>query len=226
MKNYLSTVFNIVEKDVLLELKSKEVVVSMLLFSLLVVIVFSFIFEPGAAYKDNLVGGILWMAIIFSGVLGLNKSMLNEITGGNLNALLLAPVDRSAVFFGKVFSNFFFLIIMEIITVPIFMVFYNINIFANSLMSIVVLALGTYGFAVLGTLFSLISVKTKTREIMLPLLLLPLMIPIILAGIQCMNIYILGEDVTESYKWLKLIGAFDVIFTAVIYAIFDYIVEE
>jgi len=226
MKNYLSTVFNIVEKDVLLELKSKEVVVSMLLFSLLVVIVFSFIFEPGAAYKDNLVGGILWMAIIFSGVLGLNKSMLNEITGGNLNALLLAPVDRSAVFFGKVFSNFFFLIIMEIITVPIFMVFYNINIFANSLMSIVVLALGTYGFAVLGTLFSLISVKTKTREIMLPLLLLPLMIPIILAGIQCMNIYILGEDVTESYKWLKLIGAFDIIFTAVIYAIFDYIVEE
>ncbi|WP_273266096.1 heme exporter protein CcmB [Flexistipes sinusarabici] len=226
MKNYLSTVFNIVEKDVLLELKSKEVVVSMLLFSLLVVIVFSFIFEPGAAYKDNLVGGILWMAIIFSGVLGLNKSMLNEITGGNLNALLLAPVDRSAVFFGKVFSNFFFLIIMEIITVPIFMVFYNINIFANSLMSIVVLALGTYGFAVLGTLFSLISVKTKTREIMLPLLLLPLMIPIILAGIQCMNIYILGEDVTKSYKWLKLIGAFDVIFTAVIYAIFDYIVEE
>ena len=152
--------------------------------------------------------------------------MLNEITGGNLNALLLAPVDRSAVFFGKVFSNFLFLIMMEIITVPIFMVFYNINIFANSLMSIVVLALGTYGFAVLGTLFSLISVKTKTREIMLPLLLLPLMIPIILAGIQCMNIYILGDDVAESYKWLKLIGAFDVIFTAVIYAIFDYIVEE
>jgi len=226
MKNYLSTIFYIVEKDLLLELKSKEVVVSMLLFSLLVVIVFSFIFEPGAAYKDNLVGGILWMAIIFSGVLGLNKSMLNEITGGNLNALLLAPVDRSAVFFGKVFSNFLFLIMMEIITVPIFMVFYNINIFANSLMSIVVLALGTYGFAVLGTLFSLISVKTKTREIMLPLLLLPLMIPIILAGIQCMNIYILGDDVAESYKWLKLIGAFDVIFTAVIYAIFDYIVEE
>lgn len=226
MKNYFSTVFNIIEKDLLLELKSKEVVVSMLLFSLLVVIVFSFIFEPGAEYKESLVGGILWMAIIFSGVLGLNKSMLNEITGGNLNALLLAPVDRSAVFFGKVFSNFLFLIIMEIITIPIFMVFYNINIFANSFMSILVLAIGTYGFAVLGTLFSLISVKTKTREIMLPLLLLPIMIPIILAGIQCMNIYIKGEDVADSYKWLKLIGAFDVIFTAVIYAIFDYIVEE
>jgi len=226
MKKYFSTVYYIVEKDLLLEVKSKEVVVSMLLFSLLVVIVFSFIFEPGAEYKNDLVGGILWMAFIFSGVLGLNKSMLNETTGGNLNALLLAPVDRSAVFFGKVVSNCFFLVIMEAITIPIFMVFYNINIFGHSLLAALVIFLGTYGFSVLGTLFSLISVKTKTREVMLPLLLLPLMIPIILAGIQCLNIYIKNGDIAESYKWLKLIGVFDVIFTAVIFAIFDYIVEE
>ncbi len=226
MKKYFSTVYYIVEKDLLLEVKSKEVVVSMLLFSLLVVIVFSFIFEPGAEYKNDLVGGILWMAFIFSGVLGLNKSMLNETTGGNLNALLLAPVDRSAVFFGKVVSNCFFLVIMEAITIPIFMVFYNINIFGHSVLAALVIFLGTYGFSVLGTLFSLISVKTKTREVMLPLLLLPLMIPIILAGIQCLNIYIKNGDITESYKWLKLIGVFDVIFTAVIFAIFDYIVEE
>jgi heme exporter protein B len=226
MKKYFITVYNIVEKDLLLELKSKEVVVSMLLFSLLVVIVFSFIFEPGAEYKNDLVGGILWMAFIFSGVLGLNKSMLNETTGGNLNALLLAPVDRSAVFFGKVVSNFFFLAVMEAITIPIFMIFYNINIFGHSVLSAVVILMGTYGFSVLGTLFSLISVKTKTREVMLPLLLLPLIIPIILAGIQCLNIYIKNGDITESYKWLKLIGVFDVIFTAVIFAIFDYIVEE
>jgi len=158
MKKYFITVYNIVEKDLLLELKSKEVVVSMLLFSLLVVIVFSFIFYPGAEYKNDLVGGILWMAFIFSGVLGLNKSMLNETTGGNLNALLLAPVDRSAVFFGKVVSNFFFLAVMEAITIPIFMIFYNINIFGHSVLSAVVILMGTYGFSVLGTLFSLISV--------------------------------------------------------------------
>lgn len=214
------------EKDVLMELKSKEVVSSMLIFSLLVTIVFSFIFEPGAEYKIDLVSGILWMAITFSGILGLNKSMMNEVIGGNLSALLLAPVDRSAVFFGKVFSNFLLLIIMEVITIPIFMIFYNVNIFANSFMPAIILIIGTYGFSVLGTFFALISVKSKAREIMLPLLLLPVMIPIILAGIQALNIYILGDDPVNAIKWINLIIVFDIIFTAVIFAIFDFIVEE
>jgi heme exporter protein B len=226
MNKYLKTIYHIIEKDVIMELKSKEVVTSMLIFSLLVVIVFSFIFEPGAEYKLDLVSGILWMAITFSGILGLNKSMMNEITGGNLNALLLAPVDRSAVFFGKVFSNFIMLVAMEIITLPVFMVFYNVNIFANSLIPVIVILLGTYGFSVLGTFFALLSVKSKTREIMLPLLLLPVMIPIILASIQSLNIFIKTEDFSDALKWINLIIGFDVIFTAVIFAIFDFIVEE
>lgn len=226
MNAYFKTIYHIIEKDVLMELKSKEVVSSMLIFSLLVTIVFSFIFEPGAEYKIDLVSGILWMAITFSGILGLNKSMMNEVIGGNLSALLLAPVDRSAVFFGKVFSNFLLLIIMEVITIPIFMIFYNVNIFANSFMPALILIIGTYGFSVLGTFFALISVKSKAREIMLPLLLLPVMIPIILAGIQALNIYILGDDPANAIKWINLIIVFDIIFTAVIFAIFDFIVEE
>lgn len=226
MNAYLKTIYHIVEKDILLELKSKEVVSSMLIFSLLVVIVFSFIFEPGAEYKRDLISGILWMAITFSGILGLNKSMMTEVTGGNLSALLLAPVDRSAVFFGKVFSNFTLLVVLELITIPIFMVFYSVNFFENSLMPLVILIIGTYGFSVLGTFFALISVKSKTREIMLPLLLLPIMVPIILAGIQGMNVFIHGDDPANAVKWINLIGAFDVIFTAVIFAIFDFIVEE
>lgn len=226
MTKYLRTVFTIFEKDLLLEVKSKEVINSMLIFSLLTVIVFSFIFEPGAEYKSDLVGGILWMAITFSGILGLNKSMMSEINGGNLVALLMAPVDRSAVFFGKVLSNFIFLLIMELITIPVFTVFYNVNIFKNGLWPAVIFIGGTYGFSVLGTLFSIISVKSKTREIMLPILLLPVMIPIILAAIQSVNIFISGEEIAESFKWIKLIFAFDLIFTFVVFGIFDYIVEE
>jgi len=102
---YFRTIFNIIEKDILLELKTKEVINSMLIFALLVVIVFSFIFEPGAEYKIDLAAGILWMAIIFSGILGLNKSMMNEVTGGNLSALLLAPIDRSAIFLVRHFQT-------------------------------------------------------------------------------------------------------------------------
>lgn len=226
MKKYFETVFIIFEKDMILELKSKEVINSMLIFSLLTVIVFSFIFEPGAEYKSELVGGILWMAITFSGILGLNKSMMSEINGGNLTALLMAPVDRSAVFFGKVLSNFVFLMIMEVTTIPIFTVFYNVNIFKNGLWPAVIFIAGSYGFSVLGTLFSIISVKSKTREIMLPILLLPIMIPIILAAIQSVNIFINNTEFEESFKWIKLIFAFDLIFTFVVFGIFDYIVEE
>ncbi|MCB4203384.1 heme exporter protein CcmB [Deferribacterales bacterium Es71-Z0220] len=226
MKKYFKTIYHIFEKDILLELKSKEVINSMLIFSLLTVIVFSFIFEPGAEYKIDLVGGILWMAIVFAGILGLNKSMMSEINGGNLNALLLAPVDKSAIFFGKVLSNFIFLIFMEIVTIPVFTIFYNVNIFKHTLLSIPVFILGTYGFSVLGTLFSIISVKSRTREVMLPILLLPLMIPIILAAIQSINIFIKGDTISDADRWIRLIAAFDLIFTFVVYAIFDYIVEE
>lgn len=223
---YFRTIFNIIEKDILLELKTKEVINSMLIFALLVVIVFSFIFEPGAEYKIDLAAGILWMAIIFSGILGLNKSMMNEVTGGNLSALLLAPIDRSAIFFGKTFSNFIFILFMEVITIPVYTIFYDISLMNNLLLNIITLFLGTYGFSVLGTLFSIISVKSKTREVMLPILLLPLIIPLVLASIQSMNIFIKGENIAESYKWLQLLLGFDIIFTLVIYLIFEYVIEE
>ncbi|MGA1862353.1 heme exporter protein CcmB [Deferribacter thermophilus] len=227
MKKYFTVISTIVEKDLILELKSKEVINSMLVFSLLVVVIFSFIFEPGAEYKDEIAAGILWMAITFSGVLGLNKSIMNEINGGNLNALLLAPVDRSAIFFAKVISNYLFLLLMELMTIPIFMIFYNINLFEkNVLGTLLVFLSGSYGFSVLGTLFSLISVKSKTRELMLPLLLLPLLVPIILASIQSLNIFYFDGGFTDAAKWIKLILAFDIIFTCVIYVIFDYVVEE
>jgi len=226
MVKYFKTIYHIIEKDLLLELKSKEVINSMLIFALLVVVVFSFIFEPGAEYKNDLAAGILWMSIIFSGILGLNKSMMNEINGGNLNALLLAPVDKSAIFFGKGLSNFLFMLIMEVIIIPIFVIFYDVPILNNFLFSIVTLLLGTYGFAILGTLFSIISVKSKTREVMLPILLLPIIIPVVLSAIQAMNVFLKGDDISDSFKWLQLLLVFDIVFTLVIYVIFDFVIEE
>ncbi|PLX65906.1 MAG: cytochrome C biogenesis protein [Denitrovibrio sp.] len=224
--NYLRTISAVVKKDLLHELKSREIVVSMLLFSVLTVVVFSFIFEPGSEFKNRVVGGILWMSVIFAGLLGLNKSMMSEVDGGNFSALMLAPVDRSAIFFGKAISNFLFMTIVEAITIPLFMVLYNVNIFNTGFLPLVVFFLGTYGFAILGTLFSIISVNTRTREVMLPLLLLPVMVPVILASVQALNIYVLGNDVVESYKWLKLLAVFDIIFTVVVFAVFDFIVED
>lgn len=224
--NYFQTLTAIIRKDLLHELKSREIVVSMLLFSVLTVVVFSFIFEPGSEFKNRVVGGILWMSVTFAGILGLNKSMMSEVSGGNFSALLLAPVDRSAIFFGKAISNFMFMAIVEAITIPLFMVLYNISIFSAGPMPLLVFFLGTYGFAVLGTLFSIISVNTRTREVMLPLLLLPVMVPVILSSVQALNVFVLGYDPAEAYKWLKLIGIFDIIFTVVVFAVFDFIVED
>ena len=180
--NYFKAVFAILKKDILMELRTKETVNATLVFGVLITLVFSFISEPGSKTEQEIAGGIFWMAVTFSGILGLNKTMMSEIQGGNFEALMLAPIDRSAVFFGKVISNFLFLTILEIILVPLFLVFYNINLISHWLMIIIIL-LATYGYSVTGTLFSMISVRTKTREIMLPLLMLPVLIPVIIAAI-------------------------------------------
>lgn len=223
--NYFKAVFAILKKDILMELRTKETVNATLVFGVLITLVFSFISEPGSKTEQETAGGIFWMAVTFSGILGLNKTMMSEIQGGNFEALMLAPIDRSAVFFGKVLSNFLFLTILEIILVPLFLVFYNINLVSHWLMAVIIL-LATYGYSVTGTLFSMISVRTKTREIMLPLLMLPILIPVIIAAILSTNIFLLGYDIMHSYNWIKLMAVFDVIFTAVIFGIFGVIIEE
>lgn len=223
--NYFKALFTIVKKDVLMEMRTKEVVNASLVFAILLVIVFSFIMEPGSEVEKKIAGGIFWMAVTFSGILGLNKTMMIELEGGNFEALMLAPVDKSAIFFGKVISNMLVLILLEIILIPLFLVFYSINIVSHPLM-IAVLFLATYGYALVGTLFSMISVRTNSREIMLPLLLLPIMIPILIAAILSTNIFISGSDIIYSYNWIKLTAVFDIIFTAVIFGIFSAIIEE
>ncbi len=223
--NYFKALFTIVKKDVLMEMRTKEVVNASLVFAILLVIVFSFIMEPGSEVEKKIAGGIFWMAVTFSGILGLNKTMMSELEGGNFEALMLAPVDKSAIFFGKVISNMLVLILLEIILIPLFLIFYSINIVSHPLM-IAVLFLATYGYALVGTLFSMISVRTNSREIMLPLLLLPIMIPILIAAILSTNIFISGSDIIYSYNWIKLTAVFDIIFTAVIFGIFSAIIEE
>lgn len=224
--NYFRAVFAIFKKDVIMELRTREVVNSMLVFALIVTIVFSFIFgDPANDVKESVVVGIFWIAVVFSGILGLNKTMMSEVQGGNLEALMLSPIDRSAVFFGKFLSNLLFLILMEAVMAPLFIVFYKTNIIVN-IKTVLITFLATYGYCVVGTLFSMISVRTKTREVMLPILLLPVIVPVILAAILSTNVFITGGDPAEASNWIKLLIGFDVIFSAVIFAVFSMIVEE
>jgi heme exporter protein B len=226
MLNYVKVIMNVVYKDFLMELKSKDITNSMLVYAILIVVIFSFIIDPAESKNIEAAGGILWISAIFSGLLGLNRAVLQETVNDSFVALTLAPVDKSAIFFGKVMSITLFMLLVETIIIPVFMVFYNINVFANSLMPVIIFFLGTYGFALLGTLFSFIANKTNAKELLLPLILLPLVIPVILSAVKGLNILMTGEEMQNVFKWIKLLLVFDVIFTAAIFMLVDKVFEE
>ena len=225
MAKLIANTLAVFKKDVQLELKTKEILSSMLMFSLLVVVVFSFIFEPGNIDQAGIAGGIFWMALIFAGLLGLGKSMQSEITGANLEALLLTPISRNAIFYGKVLSNIVFLLIIEAVMLPLFIVLYDINLVSSVYMLPVLLGT-TYAFALLGTLFSLIAARSSTREILLPILLLPILVPVLLAAIQATNGSLFNDPVSSYRRWIELIIIFSIIFTALASILFEFVVEE
>ena len=182
--SYFQKIFAITYKDVVFELRSRESVSSMLMFSLLVVVIFSFTFDPGSAYVLEAAPGIIWVAITFSGIIGLNRSFFYEVDKGSMHGMLLTPVDRGVIYFGKVLSNLIFMIIVEIFTLPLFAVLFNLSLFGSLAELVAVTFLATVGFAAVGTLFSAMAVNTKTRDVMLPILLFPVFVPVILAAVN------------------------------------------
>ena len=223
--SYFQVIAAIVKKDILMEVRTKQVINAALLFAVLFVVVFSFTMEIGSNMEQKLSGGIFWVSVAFAGILSFNKTIGSETDNGSFEALMLAPVDKSAVFFGKVISNMLFLLLVEVILIPLFLVFYNVNIIGHPLMAVVII-LSTYAYSLIGTLFSIISVRTSSKEIMMPVLFLPFMVPVIIAAVLATNVFILGGQIQFSYNWIKLTAVFDIIFTAIIYGIFSLIIEE
>lgn len=223
--SYFQVIATIVKKDILMEVRTKQVINAALVFAVLFVVVFSFTMEIGSNMEQKLSGGIFWVSVAFAGILSFNKTIGSETDNGSFEALMLAPVDKSAVFFGKVISNMLFLLLIEVILIPLFLVFYNVNIIGHPLMAAVII-LSTYAYSLIGTLFSIISVRTSSKEIMMPVLFLPFMVPVIIAAVLATNVFILGGQIQFSYNWIKLTAVFDVIFTAIIYGIFSLIIED
>ena len=170
----------IVWKDIRAEARTKDIFSSMFVFALLSVIVFNFAFQLRVADMKMVVPGILWVAISFAGTLGLNRAFVIELDKGSLAGLLLAPVDRAAIYFGKMLGNLLFMLIVEAVLLPLIMIFFNLSLF--SVPHLLVLFLGTIGFAVVGTIFSAIAVNTRAREVLLPILLFPVLVPVLVSG--------------------------------------------
>jgi heme exporter protein B len=174
--------------------------------------------------RNGITAGALWVTFAFSGTLGLNRSMAVEKDGGCMDGLLLAPVDRSAIYFGKAISNLAFMLIVEAIVLPIYSIMYNVNLFNWGL--ILVTLLGSIGYSAVGTLLAAMSVQTRTRDVLLPILLFPLVIPVLVAAVKASSGFLLVLEMSEIVPWLNILVVYDVIFIAVAFMVFDYVVEE
>ena len=220
----LKATLAIVQKDLIAEFRSFELISAMLVFSLLVIIIFNFALELDIKTRQSVTAGVLWTTFAFAGTLGLNRSMSVEKDRGCMDGLLLAPVDRSSIYFGKAISNLAFMLIVEAIVLPVYSLLYNINLFRFDLLGVILL--GSIGYTAVGTLLSTMSAQTRTREILLPILLFPVAIPVLLASVKASGGLLIGAEFADILAPLNILIAYDVIFIAVAFMLFDFIVEE
>lgn len=221
---YLRAVGAIVWKDLAAELRSRELLSAMLVFAILVILIFNFALELDAKTRSTVTAGVLWVTFAFAGTLGLNRSMAIEKDRGCMDALLLAPVDRSAIYFGKAIGNLIFMLIVVVIVIPIYSILYNINLFNAGLL--LVILLGSIGYVSVGTLLASMAVQTRTRDILLPILLFPVEIPVFIAAVKASTGFLQGLEMAEIMPWINLLIVYDVVFTALAFMLFDYVVEE
>jgi heme exporter protein B len=222
--SYLRALQAVVWKDLAAELRSRELLSAMLVFALLVILIFNFALELDPGTRRIATPGILWTTFAFAGTLGLNRSMAIEKDRGCLDGLLLAPVDRSAIFFGKALGNLVFMLIVAAIVLPVYSVLYNTNLFQPGLL--LVILLGSVGYTAVGTLLASMAVQTRTRDVLLPILLFPVVIPVLVAAVKASTGFLQALDMADIRPWLNLLIVYDVIFTAVAFMVFDYVVEE
>ena len=221
---FIRSLTAIIWKDLAAELRSRELLSAMLVFALLVILIFNFAMELDARARSTVTAGVLWVTFAFAGTIGLNRSMAMEKDRGCLDGLLLAPVDRSAIYFAKAIGNLIFMLIVEAIILPTYSVLYSVNLFKPGLL--LVILLGSIGYVAVGTLLSSMAVQTRTRDILLPILLFPLIIPVMIAAVKASTGYLQGVDFIDIRTWINLLVVYDVIFTAVAFMVFDYVVEE
>lgn len=221
---YAVKVWAIVRKDLAAELHTREIVSAMLVFAVLALLVFSFALDLQGRAAVAATPGVLWATVTFAGTLGLSRSMAREQSSGCLDGLLLAPVDRSAIFFGKALGNLIFIGIVELALVPLAVVLFDAPLLKLGVL--LVLVLGTIGYAAAGTLLAAVAVNTRAREVLLPVLLLPLVVPALIAAVKATAWLMDGGTLGEASGWVNLLIVYDLLMVAVSMLTFEYAVSE
>lgn len=213
-------------KDLIAERRTKEVFTAVLLFGFTVSVAFTFAFEPTAEEARAIAGGLLWLAFLFAAILGLNRAFARETLNDCLRGLYLVPADPGAIYLGKLASNLVFLLLAEVILLPVFGIFFDLTLWVRPGWLLLILVLGTWGLATLGTIFSAVSANTRMQELLLPLLLLPMTVWVLVFAIQSTAVLLSGRPMSEVTLGLQLLAGFDIIFTVLCWVLFNYVLEE
>jgi len=210
-------------KDLRLEWRSKDAINSMLFFSLLVVVVFSFSFDPNAEESRQIAGGLIWVAFLFAAVVALNQTWAREIRNQVLDAYRVSPAPANSLFLAKTIGNFIFVTVLEALMTPLFVVFYQLRALGPAWQLLLVAGLGTWALVVNGTFFAAMSLRLRSREIMLPLLLFPISIPALLAMVQATTAILTGEN--NARVWIALLLTYDLVFTSACLVLFQTVLN-
>jgi heme exporter protein B len=211
------------EKDIRLEWRSKDAINAMLFFALLVVVIFSFAFDPTAEESRRIAGGLIWVAFLFAAIVALNQTWARELRNQVLDAYRVSPAPANPLFLAKAVGNFIFVVVLEALMTPLFIMFYKLRALGPAWELIPIAALGTWALVVNGTFFAAISIRTRAREIMLPLLLFPLSIPALLGMVNATTSVLTGEE--SARFWIALLVAYDVVFTTACLLLFETVLE-
>ncbi|MDR3738331.1 MAG: heme exporter protein CcmB [Terracidiphilus sp.] len=221
--NYFGHVITHLRKDLQLEWRSRDSVNGMLFFSLLVVVVFSIAFDPTAAMSRQIAGGILWIAVLFASITALNQAWTREQRNRVLDAHRMSPAPASALFVGKAIANFLFVALVEAVLAPLFIIFYDLHALGQGCLLLVVMPLGTWALVCNGTFFAALGLRTRNRELLLPLILFPISIPALLGMMQATTAILTGEF--EPGLWIRLLVAYNIAFTTVCVLLFETILN-
>lgn len=219
----LSYLWTHLVKDLRIEWRSKDAINSMLFFALLVVVLFSLAFDPTLAVSRQIAGGILCVATLFASVSALNQAWARELRHQVLDAQRMTPAPASALFLAKVIANFLFVTVVQMLLAPLFIMFYNLHALGQGWLLALVLPLGTWALVVNGTFFAALSIRSRNRELLLPLILFPIFIPAMLAMVQASTAILTGES--DPGLWIKLLAGYDIIFTTICLLLFEVILH-
>jgi heme exporter protein B len=214
------------KKDLYSELKTKQVLATMIIFAGLVILVFSFAFDPANNTTKAVIPGVVWVIIVFSGILGLNRSFISEQRNDTMQGLMIAPMDATSIFLGKLIANFAMILVVECISVPFLFLLFNFKILGSVPLFILVLFIGSFGFISIGTFLAALAANSKSSEMLLPLLLFPITSPILIGVVQATRITLTNMDkVKSAMAWIQLVSAYDVIFFVLCFLLIEYVLE-